>query len=227
MKARVFRLESDEHAAARALLPWYATGALDAPDCLRVRDHLAACAGCRADLAWQQRLRAAASEQPLPSAPCDVDRGWTALARRIARNDAVPPRNDAVPPRNDAMAPRAGAGRDRRRVPGWPVAFGMQAALVAALAWAWLAAPPREQAFHALGPPATTASANVLVVFRPAASEADIRQALRASGAQFVAGPTLTDAYLLRLAPLSARALARLRTDPAVQRVDALEAATR
>ena len=50
-----------------------------------------------------------------------------------------------------------------------------------------------------------------------------MRRALRAADARVVGGPTVTDAYLLRIPSLDADALARLRAEPAVARVESLE----
>lgn len=211
MKARVFQLHTGEHETVQEVLPWFVNGTLDGAQAQRVRDHLAHCEQCQADLAWQQRLHAAAPDAAAAVAARDVDRSWATLERRIVFEPRTPPR----------AAPRA---REPSRMRWWPLAFGVQTALVAALAIAWFAAPPREQPFQALGAAPTAASANVLVVFRPTATEADIRRALRASHAQLVAGPTVTDAYLLRMDPLTAQALARLRADGVVLRVDSLEA---
>jgi anti-sigma factor RsiW len=211
VKARVFQLHTGEHDAVQGILPWFVNGTLDASQAQRVRDHLADCVQCRADLAWQQRLRAAAPHEAPSGAAHVADRQWAALARRIASDPNGTPREAAR-----ARAPT--------RLPWWPLALGAQTAIVAMLAIAWFAAPPREQRFQALGAAPSAASANVLVVFRPTATEADIRRALRAGHAQLVAGPTVTDGYLLRMEPLTAQALARLRADGVVLRVDSLEA---
>ncbi len=42
---------------AARLLPWFATGRIDADDAARVQAHLASCATCRADLAAQRQWR--------------------------------------------------------------------------------------------------------------------------------------------------------------------------
>ena len=54
-------------------------------------------------------------------------------------------------------------------------------------------------AYHALGSPPAPAAANVIVIFRADATEEDMRDALKASGASIVGGPTAADAYLLRV----------------------------
>jgi anti-sigma factor RsiW len=214
VKARIVQLHGNEHDAVQSLLPWYVNGTLDAAELDRVRDHLRGCAQCQADIAWQERFCTPGQLAGEPVPAQRIDRDWAALARRI-RADA---------PR----APRPPSRASWRTAPWWPFAFAAQSALAAILLVAWLVAPPREEpSYHALGAAPSATSANVLVVFRPTATEADIRQALRTSRAQLVAGPTVTDAYLLRLEPLTADTIATLRAQGAVLRVDSLEAAPR
>jgi hypothetical protein len=75
-----------------------------------------------------------------------------------------------------------------------------------------------------LGSPPPTAAANIVVIFRADATEADIRDALRTSGASIIGGPTAADAYLLRVAanqrPL---ALNKLRSDDDVQMAEPID----
>jgi len=70
---------------------------------------------------------------------------------------------------------------------------------------------------------ATTVDANAIVVFRNDATQAETSAALRAAGARIVGGPTAADAYLLQLPEPAAPALARLRAERAVARVEALQ----
>lgn len=214
MTARVVHLHGDEHEAVQSLLPWYLTGSLADDELAQVRAHLRECPECQADAAWQERFCRA---DRLPTAPAPahrIDRDWAALARRIA--------GEASRPRRAPAQPSWLAGR------WWPFAFAAQSALVALVVLVWFVAPLREQpAYHALGAAPAASSANVLVVFRPNATEADIRRALRSSRAQLVGGPTVTDAYLLRMDPLTADALAKLRGQGVVLRVDSLEGAAR
>ncbi|MEO5882047.1 MAG: zf-HC2 domain-containing protein [Caldimonas sp.] len=204
MKARILSLDSDEHGAVQALLPWYANATLAAAERARVDAHLDACARCRADVEFQRHLCAT----PVAPPPGDVDSAWLALRARL----------DV--PRADARPPAARAGW---LAPRWlPLALGLQAAFVLALAIAWLALP-RAPEYRTLGAVASSPAANALVVFRPDATEVEIRRALRAADARLVGGPTVTDAYLLRLPDLGAGSLARLRAEPAVARVESLE----
>lgn len=209
--ARVIQLDTDEHQAVQALLPWYVNGTLDEAELDRVRNHLTQCARCQADAAWQERLRPPALVADDLVVPSDVNRDWALLARRLAIPKPAPAR------RAHALLSKWLAAR------WFPLAVGVQGVLVLALTFAWLWAPPREEPFHALGAAPPVLTANVLVVFRPSVSEADIRRVLRANHAQLVGGPTATDAYLLRMNALSRDVLDRLRGDAAVLRVESLE----
>ena len=69
------------------------------------------------------------------------------------------------------------------------------------------------------------AAANVVVMFKPEASEREIRNALRASGARMVDGPTASNAWLLSVPGQGhLQAIARLRAQPAVAIAESLDA---
>jgi hypothetical protein len=208
--ARVIHLDTDEHQAVQALLPWYVNGTLEGVELARVQSHLAKCARCQADAVWENRVRPAAPPEGAAS-DAEVDRHWAALAHRLGLSAARTP-----PGRQDG----AGSWLKARWL---PLAIGLQAVIVMTLALAWWVVPQRDEAYRALGAAPAAVTANVLVVFRPTATETDIRRALRAHHAQLVGGPTATDAYLLHLSALSPEALSRLRADGTVLRVESLE----
>ena len=84
---------------------------------------------------------------------------------------------------------------------------------------------PLGDAYRALGAPGAAATANAVVMFKPDATEQEIRSALRASGARFVDGPTASNAYLLSVrGDDHAGAIARLRAQPAVLLAESLDA---
>jgi len=205
MKARVLHLDSDQHLTAQILLPWYANASLDPEELARFEAHLGECPRCQADVEFQRRLQAVPAAVP----PDAADRGWLALRARLEAKPAAG---------NKPPAPGARGWANR-----WlPLALGLQAVLVLFLATAWLAAP-RPAEYRTLGTAASATTANALVVFRPNATESAIRQALRAADARIVGGPTVTDAWLLRLPDAGASSLARLRAEPAVARIESLE----
>ncbi|MFL6794817.1 MAG: S8 family serine peptidase, partial [Sphingomicrobium sp.] len=117
------------------------------------------------------------------------------------------------------------AGReiwDFLRRPAVAAVATAQLALIAV--GAWLVQPVAEPAYVGLGSSQTAAAANVIVMFRPEAREAELRATLRATEASLVDGPTEADAYMLHVAPDSrAAALAKLRTDPNVTLVQPID----
>ena len=224
MSGRILRLGGDEHDIVQLLLPWVDGGHLDAAEAARVAVHLSSCARCQADVAWQRRLRAAAADAPAldvasagSDATVDVDRGWAALRGRL-----------------DAAAARAGASPARPPRPprhaapwwaGWRWVVALQSTVIVGLAALAILMVPRDDAYRALGSPGRAGDASIVVVFRPDASEQQIRQALRDSDVRLVDGPTVTGAYLLSAAPARhAAAIERLRAHGAVLRVESLAA---
>ena len=224
MNARIVSFDSDAHLALQELLPWYASGTLPRDEAAQVEAHLAQCARCRADLEGQAKLRTllppAVAEAGGDDDAAAAERRWSALRERLDADAAARP-----PARTAHAAPR-------RRVPRRPVrwlpwAFGLQTAFVLALAVlaGWNALTPSEP-YRALGAAPAGVAPNALVVFRPDATEQQMRLALRAGHARLVGGPTVTDAYLLQIGPAAdiAEAVARLRAQPGVLRVESLEA---
>jgi len=194
------------HRATQEALPWLLNGTLGGAELEAAQAHLRDCAPCRADLASLRRLReAAAASDP----HCDPER---ALARLMVRIDTPDARVDApAPPAPLPDAPRAAND------PHWlrRVALAQCAAIVllaALLAWP----EGRDDAYHTLGA-APAAQGQVVVLFRPDTPERELRRIVRAGGARIVAGPTVTDAWVLAVPQAqSASALARLRAEPAV-----------
>nr|MDP9168950.1 zf-HC2 domain-containing protein [Actinomycetota bacterium] len=203
MKARILALDSDEHRDVQTLLPWFVNKTLDDLEAARVEAHVAGCVRCQGDAAWQGRLRDTCGlGARADDAASNVDRGWSALR----------PRLDAKPPAPAPRTPRA-AGRAPQPWLRWPrslVASHVGVVLLTALVLFGATRP--NEPYRGLGSPAPTVTeANVVVVFKPGATETQIRAALRASDARLVGGPTVTDAYLLHLSDPGPGELARLR----------------
>ncbi|TMH00746.1 MAG: hypothetical protein E6H79_16465 [Betaproteobacteria bacterium] len=199
----VVPLDTDEHRAIQALLPWYLTRRLDSEDLARVEAHLAGCPGCREELELEQRLQAA---QPL-SPEGDAERGLVRM-RELIR--ATTPRERPV---------RAPALR-------WMLwGLGAQFAVIAALATLLVLPHTGDDPYRTLGAPAAAVAANAVVMFKPDATEQQIRAALRNSGARLVDGPTVSNAYLLSVPSVGhATAIARLRAQPGVSLAESLDA---
>jgi anti-sigma factor RsiW len=202
----VVRLDPEGHARVQSLLPWFVTGRLDEAERSEVEQHLGGCARCRAELALERQLRSAHTADAEPADEAAADRGFARLQRRIVSERKPPPR------------------RRRFEFVWWRWALGAQFAAILLLAGtlAWL---PRDGAlYHGLGAAAGAPGANAVVMFKADATEAQIRQALRAVDGRLVGGPTTTQAYLLALPVADAEALARLRTQPAVSLAESLAA---
>jgi len=81
------------------------------------------------------------------------------------------------------------------------------------------------EAYHALGAAPASAAGNLVVVFLPETTERQMREALKASEARLVDGPTAANGYVLRVAPARrTAALATLRADKAVVVAEPLDA---
>lgn len=198
---QIFDLRPGDHDAAQELLPWYVTGAIDAADRSAFEAHLHACPQCQADLAVERRLAAEVAGLSI-----DVEHGWAALRARLPQQ----PRRAGL----GAFLAEAAAGLRRawRASPAWlGWALAAQVGALAAVAVLVQATPMRSPAYRALGHAAAPPAANLILIFRPGASEAGLRAALRSVDARLVGGPTDADAYLLNV-PASGRkaALARL-----------------
>ena len=208
---KVIRLPRDPHRETELLLPWYAAGRLDGDERARVEAHLKGCARCRFELAREHRLGAEVASLPL-----DADLGWAAMLRRIEVLDApAPDRRSRLGVLIRAGAPWA----------GWAAAACVTLVLVGGALTLRPAAPAAP--YHTLSAPSAAALVgNVIVVFRPDASEAAIARALAASHARIVDGPTGADAYVLRI-PATERdaAVARLQRSTVVEMVEPLDLA--
>jgi anti-sigma factor RsiW len=219
MSGQILHLEPDPHVAVQRLLPWYLTGRLETAEHDAVEAHLAQCPECRAELETERQWQLL---QPGHGAQVDVEDGWARMRARLGGGALpVPP----LPARRRAWA--AAAWRAVARLAGhaWAVPGALSVALVLALAVTLRPAAPVGD-FRTLAAPAE-ASATAAVRFKPEATEAQIRQGLRDSGAHLVDGPTATDAYVVRLPREHyAAALDKLRKQPGVVLVVALDSAS-
>jgi anti-sigma factor RsiW len=193
----------DGHKEAQQLLPWLLTGTLEGAELARVQAHLGTCERCRADLAWERRIRAAG--QPRGTA-LDPDPALAKLLPCLGRQEA----RHAVPGRW-----RGAAGANDGR---WLRALAVAQLGVIAVLALLLAYPDDDDAhYRGLGAAAPAQDGGLVVVFNPDTPERELRRILQASGARVVDGPTMTDAYVLEV-PRSRQAstLTRLRAEPGV-----------
>ena len=231
MSGQILHLEPDPHAAVQRLLPWYLTGRLETVEHDAVETHLAQCPECRAELETERQWQLL---QPGHGAQVDVEEGWARMRARLAGDTAPAPLSGFAESSRPATPPR---GRRswlppaRRFVPraparAWAAPALLSAALAVALAVTLRPAAPVVGEYHALAAPAEN-GATAVVRFRPDTTEAQIRQGLKDSGARLVDGPTVSDAYVVRLPREHyAAALDKLRKAPGVALVEALESAS-
>ena len=216
MTGTIISLHGDQHDQINALLPWYVTDRLDEEDRARVEAHLAGCQTCQADLAAERRLKALIHDTAETG---DAEAGLAALMARI----------DAEP-RAEQAPVRPTIAQQWRSSPGWiRLAVAAQLLLlVGGAAGFGLAMQPRAAPqYHALGAAPAPRPGNVIVVFRPDASESEIRRALRTGHARLVDGPTAADAYVLNVAGGEREtALRTLRADKAVVVAEPLDGDT-
>ncbi|MRW92489.1 hypothetical protein GJ699_21045 [Duganella sp. FT80W] len=206
-------MSETEHLALQDLLPWYASGSLDAAEAQRVQEHLHSCADCRQDLAWQRKLLQ--TEGPLP-AGLDPER---ALARLMPQLPPQLPQQQAATPAG--LIARVRAWLEGWRWQGWAIAAQFAAILVLATQ---LVPHGEAPSYQALGHgPASTP--DVLVVFKAEARLQDVQHLLQEHGAQITGGPTVTGAYMLEVeSGRQAELLSALRDSPLVAQAEALTA---
>ena len=238
MSGQIVHLEPDPHIAVQKLLPWYLTGRLDAAESAQVDEHLAACPDCRAEMETERQWQLM---QPGHGAQVDVEEGWARM-RAMLGGEARSAGPSSMPA-SDSGDDDDGMGARRRGRGGfgkpwqlghrpvsraWAAPAMLSVALVVALGVTLRPSPSATGAagdFHALSAPVEDGGTAV-VRFRADATEAQIRHSLNDSGARLVDGPTVTDAYVVRLPrDRYAASLDKLRQQPAVALVEALESA--
>jgi len=160
--------------------------------------------------------------QPGHGAQVDVEDGWARMRARLG-GEAAPlpaPAPAAIPRRRGWFLP----AWQHLPARAWAVPALLSVALVVAIGFT-LRPVQAIGDYHALAAP-VDAGATAVVRFRPDATEAQIRHSLKDSGARLVDGPTVSDAYVVRLPREHyAAALDKLRKAPGVALVEALESA--
>jgi hypothetical protein len=212
MNGRVLDFAMHTHHEAQRLLPWLANGTLEPGESGWLHGHLDHCAECRRGLQDLQALHAAILESGLSpaDAAADADAGWRRVRSRIAS------------PHGDAHATGRGTRASRRMPRALAWALAAQALLVAALGIAWWASRAPPPGYHTLGS-APQPAGDLLVVFDPRISEAQLRRLLDASDARIVDGPTDAGAYVLSVPDGRAeRVRDALRAAPGVTMVESL-----
>jgi hypothetical protein len=215
----------DEHVRAWALIPLLVNGRASAPQRRDVEQHLARCAGCRAELDAQRRLQQAIAQDDPSTIAGDAEAG---LQRLFARLDQVPEQPAAVAATASATSTTPAATRPavpRRWLPAaLAAAVVVQSIGLALLGWRALDAGPSPYAVLST-PPAAPSGATLRVVPDPALPLQQWHALLQAHHLRIADGPSGAGAYAL--APLdgaapTAELLQRLRAAPGIRLAEAL-----
>lgn len=184
--SNIIPLHGNRHQETQKLLPWYVNGTLDDAERAQVEAHLAACPECRAELDSELLLKT-----EVVGLPIEAGESWAALRRRIEESREAP-----RPIKPLVVPARSGARRRPGRL-AWIIAAQAAALLlVTSIALKPEQVRPLPQ-YHTLGSAPAPLTGNVIVTFRPNASEQQMREALRAVDARLVDGPTDANAYVL------------------------------
>ena len=220
MSARIVEMKTSTHNAVQELLPWFVNGTLDDNDLALVHEHLETCVQCRSDVEFHRKL----SVTPLPDdVGVNVDRAYTKLVQQLlAQEGRKSPKT--------LMARLRGLGQFLGQLLGKLLADGMTMRWVAGAQFAAIAGlcfilfqPQHEAEFHGLGAVENQAG-NIVVMFKPQTTEQEWRRILQASGARVVDGPSVTDAYLLKVAPAEeAHAISVLKAEQAILLAEPLD----
>lgn len=170
----------DSHYEIEVLLPWYVNGQLDAAEVAVVDRHLESCGSCRVQLAEERELRDAVVALPFAAPPAGPD---IPVRRPAARRTWARVRHAVMRPRTAAWF------------------LSGQAAAILAMFVILQPSMQSSPAYRTLGAAPDASAGNVVVVFRPTATEADLRHTLTLAGATIVGGPNAAGAYTLRIAP--------------------------
>ena len=202
-------IDDRPHDEAEALLPWYATGQIEAADRALVERHLESCERCQRQVAIERRL----IDEFRAFDPA-VDSGWARLRGRL---DAPAGRKRAP-----AIGPLVAEYWNRFSRPALVSLAVAQLAFVVVAGGLLLSL--NHTSYQGLSTPPQRSAANLLVMFTQGSSEADLRRLLRSNGATFVGGPTEAGAYLLHV-PANGRpqAVAALRSDPHVTMAEPID----
>jgi anti-sigma-K factor RskA len=211
---RVLQLDPAAHKVADVLLPWFVNGTLDGDERAFVERHLEQCVRCQREVEWLRELH-------LACIAAEADPGASDAARKLRRRLMEPRDRD-----NAAAVLKRLWGRVR---PWSQLIAATEFVLIVALG-AWVLLPSDSPTlYQTLGARTAkaTAAGDLVVVFDPATTEAELRRMLRDSGARIVDGPTQSNAYILEIpASRQDQAVKALRAERAAVLVEPLGART-
>lgn len=198
---RLFSHDDPDHRDAFELLPWLASGALDADERARVERHVVECIACKRELSALKELQEAIRNE---ESDVECQRGLGRMMDRIDRAD---------------QTPTSWVQRFRHTLPD-RVPAGLLASWVLIAVLAVLVFHQDEpRTYHVLSAPVQTvqSAARLVVVFDADQPERHIRELLLRAGARITDGPGPEGAYVLALnRGDQAAALSTLRADRAV-----------
>ena len=224
MAGRIYTFEGSEHSTADALLPWYVNGTLRGEELAFVEHHARTCRQCQAEIDWLRQVFAAcaalspleedsAASEPSPASP-HASRSWPPRSQT--------PRGRAVPSWMEPRGMRAGW----RAAPPWVRGLlAAQLAAIAVLGTTVAIEAGNKPSYQTLGAESRSVPSRnaVVVVFDPAAPEAEIRRIVAGVGGRIVDGPTAANAYVLELPTAPADgALRSLRAESLVRLAESL-----
>jgi anti-sigma-K factor RskA len=210
MTGRVLQLDPAAHKVADVLLPWFVNGTLDGDELAFVERHIEQCARCQREVEWLRELHAAC-------AAAETDPAASAAMRKLRRRLEEPPNRH-----------RAAAALRRlwSRVRPWSHWIAATEFALIVVLGAWLLVADDGQAlYRTLGArnAAAPSNGNLVVVFDPITTEAELRRMLRDAGARIVDGPTQANAYILAVpATRQDEAIRTLRGERAAVMVEQL-----
>ena len=209
MAGRIYTFEGSEHSTADALLPWYVNGTLRGEELAFVEHHARTCRQCQAEIDWLRQVFAACAAL----SPLEEDSAASEPRPRDAR---------AVPSWMEPRGMRAGW----RAAPPWVRGLlAAQLAAIAVLGTTVAIEAGNKPSYQTLGAESRSVPSRnaVVVVFDPAAPEAEIRRIVAGVGGRIVDGPTAANAYVLELPTAPADgALRSLRAESLVRLAESL-----
>jgi anti-sigma factor RsiW len=198
-------------------IPFLLNGTLPAAESAELRAAIAADPALAREVELQKRVREAVNQSVAVPNRSSLPQFLNRLAAESQRD--VLRSTDKVSTLQRTITPISQEIRSRR---GWKIAFALAASLV--LIQAAILAPLLKQTTPALEPlsgaSSTAASSNLQLTFKPDATEKQIREALRASGVEIVAGPSALGVYQARANDASVAA------DALKKRSDVMESVT-
>lgn len=207
MSGQILRFANPVHQAVEELLPWFVNGTLEGEELALVERHLGECVRCQHELDALRELQAAYVGSEVAS---DPTQSFYKLRHRLAESKPKWGRALLLP----------GLRRLWQQAHVWaPWVAAAELAMICVLAVILVFGAEMSVPYRTLGAADVSprALAQLVVVFDPRITEAELRQILRATGARIVDGPTSADGYVLELpVDRQASALEALRAQRAV-----------